>query len=205
MIEMYLRLFYFFYFYYLFNYLFISIHFIFTDLFLLFYVYSVTIVCIFAPSLHPTPANPTSLPHNYPPPWFCPCVLYSSSYRPLSPLPSGYCYNVLNFNVHPAIPLLGLYPKNPETPIQKNLCTPMFIAAQNNFWTRQFWCLLVFLKFFVSLLPHQQNISLWGPFLIQGNKKTQKCCSGWDPVNREGGAQGSKTAEHSVKCGQVRS
>ena len=29
-----------------------------------------------------------------------------------------------------AIPLLGLYPKSPETPIQKNLCTPMFIAAQ---------------------------------------------------------------------------
>ena len=28
----------------------------------------------------------------------------------------------------PAIPLLGLYPKNPETPIQKNLRTPMFIA-----------------------------------------------------------------------------
>ena len=30
----------------------------------------------------------------------------------------------------PVIPLLGLYPKNPETPIQKNLCTLMFIAAQ---------------------------------------------------------------------------
>ena len=30
----------------------------------------------------------------------------------------------------PAVPLLGLYPKNHETPIQKNLCTPMFIAAQ---------------------------------------------------------------------------
>ena len=30
----------------------------------------------------------------------------------------------------PAIPLLGLYPKNPKTPIQKNLCTPMIIAAQ---------------------------------------------------------------------------
>ena len=30
----------------------------------------------------------------------------------------------------PAIPLLGLYPKNTETPIQKNLCTPMFLAAQ---------------------------------------------------------------------------
>ena len=30
----------------------------------------------------------------------------------------------------PAIPLLGLYPKSPETAIQKNLCTPMFIAEQ---------------------------------------------------------------------------
>ena len=28
----------------------------------------------------------------------------------------------------PSIPLLGLYPNNPEIPIQKNLCTPMFIA-----------------------------------------------------------------------------
>ena len=27
------------------------------------------------------------------------------------------------------IPLLGLYPKNPETAIQKNLCTSTFIAA----------------------------------------------------------------------------
>ena len=30
----------------------------------------------------------------------------------------------------PTIPLLGLYLKNPETLIQKNLCTPMFIEAQ---------------------------------------------------------------------------
>ena len=30
----------------------------------------------------------------------------------------------------PAIALLRLYPKNPETPIQKYLCTPLFIAAQ---------------------------------------------------------------------------
>ena len=29
-----------------------------------------------------------------------------------------------------AILLLGLYPKNPESSIQKNLCTPMFIVAQ---------------------------------------------------------------------------
>ena len=37
----------------------------------------------------------------------------------------------------PAIPLLGVYPKNPETPIQKNLCTPMFIAAQ--FIIAKYW------------------------------------------------------------------
>ena len=37
----------------------------------------------------------------------------------------------------PEIPLLGLYPKNPETPIQKNLCTPMFTAAQ--FTIAQCW------------------------------------------------------------------
>ena len=31
-----------------------------------------------------------------------------------------------------AIPQLGLYPKNPETPIQKNLCTPMFSTIYNS-------------------------------------------------------------------------
>ena len=30
----------------------------------------------------------------------------------------------------PAIPLLGIYPKNPKTPIQKNISTPVLIAAQ---------------------------------------------------------------------------
>ena len=37
----------------------------------------------------------------------------------------------------PAILLLGLYSKNPETPTQKNLCTPMFIAAQ--FTIAKYW------------------------------------------------------------------
>ena len=59
---------------------------LFIFIFLLFYCYSATIVCIFSPSLHPIPANPTSLPHLYLPPWLCPCVLYSSSCKPLSPL-----------------------------------------------------------------------------------------------------------------------
>ena len=52
-----------------------------------------------------------------------------------------------------AIPLLGLYPK--DTEIQKNLCTPMFIAAQftipkcwkhpkcpsENEWIKKLWCI----------------------------------------------------------------
>ena len=37
----------------------------------------------------------------------------------------------------PAIPLLGLYPKYPESPVQKNLCTPIFIAAQ--FTIAKYW------------------------------------------------------------------
>ena len=48
-------------------------------LILIFYCYSITVVCLFSPSLHPTPAKPPSLPHFHPPPWFCPYVLYSSS------------------------------------------------------------------------------------------------------------------------------
>ena len=38
------------------------------------------------PSTPPQPNPPTSLPRLHPPPWFCPCVLYSSSCKPLSPL-----------------------------------------------------------------------------------------------------------------------
>ena len=34
-------------------------------LFIYFYFYSVTIVCIFSPSLHPTPASSTSLPLDF--------------------------------------------------------------------------------------------------------------------------------------------
>ena len=40
-------------------------------------------------SPHPSPPpqpNRTSLPCFHPPPWFCPCVLYSSSWTPFSPL-----------------------------------------------------------------------------------------------------------------------
>ena len=31
----------------------------------------------------------------------------------------------------PLIPLLGIYPKKLETPTRKDICTPMFIAAQS--------------------------------------------------------------------------
>ena len=41
----------------------------------------------------------------------------------------------------PAIALLGLYPKNPETPTQKYLCTPMFIALFTiaKYWKQPKW------------------------------------------------------------------
>ena len=56
--------------------------------FLFFYCYSITVVCLFSPSLHPTPGESTSFRPLHPPPWFCPCVLYSSSCNPLYPLSS---------------------------------------------------------------------------------------------------------------------
>ena len=43
----------------------------------------------------------------------------------------------IDLTFDPAIPLLGLYPKNPETPIRKNVCTPVFIAAQ--FTIAKYW------------------------------------------------------------------
>ena len=51
-----------------------------------FFCYSITVVCLFSSSLHPIPAETPSLPHLHPPPWFGPCVLYSSSCNPLSSL-----------------------------------------------------------------------------------------------------------------------
>ena len=51
-----------------------------------FYCYSITVVCIFSPTFYPTPAKPTSFPCFHNPPWFCPCVLYSSSCNTLFPL-----------------------------------------------------------------------------------------------------------------------
>ena len=53
--------------------------------FKLLYCCSITVVFIF-PSLLPPPANPTSLPCFRPTPWFCPSVLYSSSWKPFPPL-----------------------------------------------------------------------------------------------------------------------
>ena len=78
----------------------------------------------------------------------------------------------------PAIPLLGLYPKNTETPIQKNLCTPMFIAAQftiakywkqpkclsANEWIKKLWYIYT-MEFYTaerrSLYPLQQHGWNW--------------------------------------------
>ena len=51
----------------------------------------------------------------------------------------------MELSFDPEIPLLGLYPKNLETPIQKNLRTPMSIAAQFTMakYGKQLQCLLI--------------------------------------------------------------
>ena len=60
--------------------------FVFFKIFKLFYCCSITIVCIFSSPLYPTPVKPTTLPCFHSPFWFCPCLLYSSSWKPFSPL-----------------------------------------------------------------------------------------------------------------------
>ena len=74
-----------------------------------------------------------------------------------------------------------------RTPKTKNLFIKnyVFILTRLNFshlqkvfsiWCNDFdayqwfWCLLALWPFFVSPLPHRQNISLWGLFFLQGNK-----------------------------------
>ena len=53
-----------------------------------------------------------------------------------------------------------------------------FFTARNSFWTRWFWCLLVLLLFFLSPLPHQQNVSLWGLFSSGETNKQKRVVQG---------------------------
>ena len=57
----------------------------------------------------------------------------------------------------------------------------IFSTAQNRFWTYRSWYLLALLPFLVSLLPHQQNVSLW-LFSSGDTKKVPHLV--WDWVNR---------------------
>ena len=90
----------------------LSPYFFFFYFFLLLCKYS----CLhFPPPLPPTPPIPTSHPWSYPL-WFCPCVLYTCSWKPFpfppvipSHLPSGYCQFVLNFSVSGYILLACLF------------------------------------------------------------------------------------------------
>ena len=47
----------------------------------------------------------------------------------------------MELSFDPVISLLGIYTKNPETLVQKNLSTPMFIAAQFTIakWMKKQW------------------------------------------------------------------
>ena len=123
---------------------------------------------------------------------------------------------------------LWLYNKGPQKFIYKKMCiysymfklqspskwSPFYAihlsrlflpTAQNDFWTHQFWCLLMLLLFMFHLyhigkkFPFKQDFS---------SGETKESHSGQDQVNRECMAWGShrfwsKTAEHSAWCGQV--
>ena len=74
----------------------------------------------------------------------------------------------------PAIPLLGLYPKNPETPIQKKLFTPKFIAAQftiakywkqpkcpsANEWIKKLWYIYT-MEFYTAERKKEPFVTAW--------------------------------------------
>ena len=83
----------------------------------------------------------------------------------------------------------------------------VFSTAQDSFWTRWFWCLLVLLLFFVSPLPHGQNGSLCELFSSGKQRKVARGKTRW--IGRLGHRRSwhfwSKTAEHSARCGQVHS
>ena len=83
-----------------------------------------------------------------------------------------------------------------------------YSTAQNSFWTRQFWCLLVLLAFSVHFSHIGKTFPSEDFFFVRETKK--ESLGARSPVNREGGAWGSchiwsETAKHWVRCGQVRS
>ena len=80
----------------------------------------------------------------------------------------------------------GFLPMPPSWPELSKYLSRCFSTAQNSFWTRQFWCLLVLLPFFISPLPHQQNVSFGGLF---SSKETKKSHLREDRGSRESGAQ----------------
>ena len=78
---------------------------------------SSAVFCLFSPPHPNTSALLTSLPSFHPPfTFYCPCVLYNCSCNPSpfspeipSPLPSGHCPPVLNFNIFGYILLVCLF------------------------------------------------------------------------------------------------
>ena len=73
------------------------------------------------------------------------------------------------------------------SPLHAIYLSRRFCRVQSSFWICWFWSLLVFLPFFVSPFPQQQNVSLWGLF---SSEETKKSHSGPDGVNRGMGHKG---------------
>ena len=73
----------------------------------------------------------------------------------------------------PAIPLLGLHPKNPETPIRKHICALMFIVALFTIvkiwkqpkcpsvgeWVKKLWCIYT-VEFYMAVKKRRNSYLL---------------------------------------------
>ena len=111
-----------------------------------FYCYSITLVWIFSPSIHPTPVEHNSLPCLHTPRCFCQCVLYSSSCKPLSPsspLHSPLAIVRLFLTSVSLVIFCLLFSSIYYVPVKGeiiwylSLAVPMFIAAQ--FTIAKYW------------------------------------------------------------------
>ena len=94
------------------------------------------------------------------------------------------------------------------SPFDATHLSRFFSTAQNRSWTYQFWCLLVLLLFFCFTSSTSAKHFPLRTFFIWGNKKITWPFLGKIGWIKKGGAQGScsfwsKTADHSVQCGQV--
>ena len=100
------------------------------------------------------------------------CVFLASLSKISRPHERGpkYPRNLLIKNCVFILTCLNLSHLQSTLQLMQYTCWDIFSTAQNSFWTCWIWCLLVLLPFFVSAVPHWQNVSLWRHFSARATK-----------------------------------